>query len=117
MTSKGERVRAMRQRAGLSRRALTERIRADGRGPFGAITLQRIETGYSEPRESTLARIADALGLTLDELLEGPPSVDESDRADVVSALRLIERALAGEENELGKAREYLQRVVDRHDW
>lgn len=61
----GERIRSMRERAGVSQQRLAARAR------IGRITLVRLEGGEQSPRYDTLASLADALGVPLNDLLAG----------------------------------------------
>ena len=60
-----ERVRALRSRRGLSQRALAERARVT------RVSVARIEAGHQVPRFSTLAALAGALSVGLEELAGG----------------------------------------------
>lgn len=60
-------VLAARQAAGLSRRALIDRMRAQGRG-MHLMSLYRIEKGVRGAAPETAAALADALGVALDDL-------------------------------------------------
>ena len=59
----GEQVRAWRAARGLSQRALAEKA------GVGAVLVARLELGQTDPRLSTLAKLAEGLGLTVPELL------------------------------------------------
>lgn len=120
MTAAGERIRELRQQRGLSQEELRELIEQDGRGPFGEVTLSRLESGSTRsPRASTLARVAQALDVEAAALTAPDLALaGGDDRADVVSALLTIERHLAGHEDaDLDRARAWLQQVRDRHGW
>ena len=61
--SLGRRIREIRDGAELTQEDLA------ARASIGRVTLARIENGQQSPRFNTLAAIASALGLTVDELL------------------------------------------------
>ena len=58
-----ERLRSLRQGAGISQETLAARAHLSQR------TIARLEAGGPPPRRSTIALIAGALGITVDELL------------------------------------------------
>ncbi len=60
-------VREWRQTRGLSQRALAERA------GVGYVLIARLELGQTDPRLSTLERLAEALGVSVPELFT-PPS-------------------------------------------
>ncbi len=62
----GERVRRLRESAGLTQEALA------GAANVGRVTLVRIERGEQSPRYKTLAALAQALGKGASELLVDP---------------------------------------------
>ena len=62
----GERVRRLRESAGLTQEALA------GAANVGRVTLVRIERGEQSPRYKTLAALAQALGKGVSELLVDP---------------------------------------------
>jgi transcriptional regulator with XRE-family HTH domain len=62
----GKRLRQLRERAGLSQRALS--IKAD----VGVMACSRIERGAVQPTLSTLQAFAKALNVSVDELLAEP---------------------------------------------
>ena len=59
----GEQLRAWRAARGLSQRALAEKA------GVGAVLVARLELGQTDPRLSTLEKLAEGLGLTVPELL------------------------------------------------
>jgi transcriptional regulator with XRE-family HTH domain len=72
MTSRrasGRRIRAARQRAGLTQQRLAEAIGA------GRVTVVRWEHGQQEPSIHQAAELAKALGMSLDQLF-GPEEED-----------------------------------------
>jgi len=78
----GERIRTERKRAGFSQTELAARVGYSMNG------LAKIERGESDPKFSAIAKIADALGISVDALLAtkpGPPS----------EALGAIQKSLA----------------------
>jgi transcriptional regulator with XRE-family HTH domain len=66
-TAIGEQLKAWRTVRGLSQRALAERA--------GVVypLVARLELGQTDPRLSTLKRLAEALGIDVVDLLTGPP--------------------------------------------
>jgi len=64
----GEQVKAAREAANLTQKDLAEAVWGD-RDMQGGIS--RIETGGADVRASTIAKIAEALGMTVSELTEG----------------------------------------------
>jgi len=60
-------VRAWRGVRGLSQRALAERA------GVGYVLVARLELGQTDPRLSTLRRLAEALNVTVGELVDGEP--------------------------------------------
>ncbi len=62
-----ETLRAWREARGLSQRALAERAAM----PYPMIA--RLELGQTDPRLSTLRRLAEALNVTVGELVDGAP--------------------------------------------
>lgn len=61
-----ETVRQWRRVRGLSQRALAERAR------IGYVIIARLELGQTDPRLSTLERLAEALGVSVPELFTPP---------------------------------------------
>lgn len=59
----GKRIKAERQKAGLSQKELAERTGTS------AAMIGHYETGYRRPKYGTLSRIADALNVSYDEFL------------------------------------------------
>ena len=64
-TKLGERCRALRRRKKLSQMDIVRRFE------FSLSHYQKIERGALDPRLTTLKKLADALGVTLAELLRG----------------------------------------------
>ncbi len=64
-----ERVRGWREARGLSQRALAERAEV------GYVLVARLELGQTDPRLSTLRRLAEALDVTVGELVDGAPGI------------------------------------------
>lgn len=62
-------VRLPRLRMWRERRALTQQELADKAG-ITRVALQRIESGLAEPRPPTVRRLAEALRVELDDLME-----------------------------------------------
>lgn len=61
-----EAVREWRRVRGLSQRALAERA------GIGYVIIARLELGQTDPRLSTLRKLAEALGVSVPELLTPP---------------------------------------------
>lgn len=118
MSTIGTQLRRLRERAGLSQRELSERTRQGDGTAVGFTTISRLESGYTQRvRRETLERLADALGVEVDQLTD-ETSVDEGDRADIVSAILTLDRHLGGHgDADLQRARAWLQQVCDRHGW
>lgn len=68
-------MRAWRAARGLSQRALAEKA---GVGP---VLVARLELGQTDPRLTTLRRLAEALNLTVGELVDGSPAKAKTRRA------------------------------------
>jgi transcriptional regulator with XRE-family HTH domain len=64
----GEQLRAWRAARGLSQRALAEKA------GVGAVLVARLELGQTDPRLTTLRRLAEALKLTVGELVDRSPA-------------------------------------------
>ena len=64
----GEQLRAWRAARGLSQVALAERA------AVGAVAVARLELGQTDPRLTTLRKLAAALGVTVGELVDGSPT-------------------------------------------
>jgi|GEM_PF-5758189 len=64
-----EAIRAWRLSRGLSQEGLAERARVSRQ------TVVRLETGRNQPAARTQARLAEALGITVGQLCDGPPSL------------------------------------------
>jgi len=71
LTGIGDQVRAWRTKRGLSQRALAERA------GVGYVLVARLELGQTDPRLSTLRRLAEALNITVGELVEGAPGAEK----------------------------------------
>lgn len=65
MQGPGEPIRRLRERTRLSQSALARKAKV------GRVTLNRIEAGTQAPTLETLARIAKALGVRLQDLVKG----------------------------------------------
>jgi len=63
----GEQMKGWREARGLSQRALAERASM----PYPMVA--RLELGQTDPRVSTLRRLAKALNVTVGELVDGAP--------------------------------------------
>jgi len=59
----GERIRQLRRQAGLTQKELAER------SGIGRVTLSRLESGDHSPRYRTLVALAEALGVSVTDLL------------------------------------------------
>ena len=77
------RIREQRIAAGMTQRELAETI------GLTIESLSRAERGTIVPKTQTLARIARALGTTLDQLAQGAPIVREARHAEWPELLRL----------------------------
>ena len=78
----GERIRLARKRAGLNQAALAERL---------GVTQPAVanwESGVHDPRRLVLAKLADALGTSLDWLADGARSAAERDKHPAAAYLR-----------------------------
>lgn len=78
----GERIRLARKRAGLNQAALAERL---------GVTQPAVanwESGVHDPRRVVLAKLADALGASLDWLADGARSAEERDKHPAAAYLR-----------------------------
>ena len=64
----GEQLRAWRAARGLSQVALAERA------GVGNVLVARLELGQTDPRLSTLRKLARALRVTVGELVDGSPT-------------------------------------------
>ena len=63
----GEQVKGWREARGLRQRALADRA------GVGQVLVARLELGQTDPRLSTLRRLAEALNVTVGELVDGAP--------------------------------------------
>jgi transcriptional regulator with XRE-family HTH domain len=68
----GPNIKRWREAAGITQLDLAHKLGFTG-SDAGAY-ISRVESGLQEPRVSTLSRIANALGVTLDDLLHKPTS-------------------------------------------
>lgn len=68
----GERIRFLRKKMGLNQEQLAELAR------LNRVTIAKYESGKVEPGAQALTRIADALEVTVDELLGRDAPTDES---------------------------------------
>lgn len=67
----GEKIRVARKKAGLNQEELAELAR------LHRISIARYESGTVEPGINAIMRIAEALGITVDELLGNQPLPDD----------------------------------------
>lgn len=65
MQNMGERIRAVRKAAGVTQRELAERL-----GIFYQ-QISQYERGERNPKYETVEKIADALGISVEELIRG----------------------------------------------
>ena len=65
----GEQVKEWREALGLSQRDLAERA------GVGYVLVARLELGQTDPRLSTLRRLAEALNVTVGDLVDGKPGM------------------------------------------
>ncbi|MHA4895724.1 DUF4870 domain-containing protein [Pedobacter sp. PWIIR3] len=70
-TDLAKRIKELRARKGMSQEELAEKSQLSLR------TVQRIEGGETEPRGDTLQRLAEALGITPDELIDWTETEDK----------------------------------------
>ena len=89
-TDVGARIRAARQRVGLTQAELAGSI-------VSPSYLSRLEAGGRSPARETLERLATALDLTVDQLLSGDLPADHTE-ADAASRVDQAELLLAGGE-------------------
>ena len=71
-TDMGQRIKETRQNQGLSQERFAELVITS------VSYINRIEAGQSKPRLSTMIRIADTLGASIDELLYGKATQGET---------------------------------------
>lgn len=86
----GARIRAARQWAGLTQAELAGSI-------VSPSYLSRLEAGARSPNLKTVGRLAEALGLTMEQLISGP-GPDGNAKAEALSMLDKAELSLAGGE-------------------
>jgi transcriptional regulator with XRE-family HTH domain len=91
----GRRIAALRQRAGLTQDALSQRVLVS------LTAVKAWEAGRSLPRLEQAVKLADCLGVSLDTLVHGgdqvvepppAPSMDQVDEANLIWALDFAER-------------------------
>ena len=70
----GQNLREARERAGLSQAELVERVRIR---TFSCFYLDRVEAGDVECRFLTAKRLADVLGIGIEDLLDGIVRLDD----------------------------------------
>lgn len=78
----GDRIRLARKRAGLNQAALAERL------GVSQPAVANWESGVHDPRRVVLAKLADALGTSLDWLADGARSPAERDKHPAAAYLR-----------------------------
>jgi transcriptional regulator with XRE-family HTH domain len=85
--SLGANIRKARKARGWTQKELAERVESD------ASYMNRIETGKANPSIAVLARIAEALEVSLDELVKGQPDGAEVHIQDagLLERMRLID--------------------------
>lgn len=108
-------IRKARKDAGLTQKELAKRC------TFAEITIRQYETGKREPRSDRLIKIADALGVTVNHLIEytDPDSLSEQEHR----LLHLINKLNEDGKNEavhiletLAKVPEYIHKGRDYND-
>lgn len=92
------RLRAIRTSKGMSLRALSQA------SSIAVAVLARLEAGYSNPRLSTLRRVADALGVTIGTLI-GEESI-EGDSAEIKQRRSDMKTSSEKNKEELRKLRD-----------
>lgn len=82
----GERIRALRQQRNLNQEQLAELAN------LNRVTIAKYESGRVEPGAQALARIADAMDVTVDEILGRKESETEQEDADVLALREQLRR-------------------------
>lgn len=82
----GNAVRARRRSLNLNQRSLADQVGMD------VVTISRIENGHINTSLSSAAKLADALGVSIDALLGGAarPSIPDDTRAEVAAAFGAV---------------------------
>lgn len=75
----GERIRALRQQRNLNQEQLAELAN------LNRVTIAKYESGRVEPGAQALARIADAMDVTVDEILGRKESETKQEDSDVLA--------------------------------
>lgn len=92
----GNRIRDTRKKAGITQEQLAELAR------LNRVTVAKYEAGTVEPGASALSRIADALDVTVDELL-GRESTDAQEETESAHPLTPEARTLAAGVDRMSK--------------
>lgn len=82
----GERIRALRQQRNLNQEQLAELAN------LNRVTIAKYESGRVEPGAQALARIADAMDVTVDEILGRKESETKQEDADVLALREQLRR-------------------------
>lgn len=82
----GERIRALRQQRGLNQEQLAELAN------LNRVTVAKYESGRVEPGAQALARIADAMDVTVDEILGRQESETKQEDLDVLALREQLRR-------------------------
>lgn len=82
----GERIRALRQQRGLNQEQLAELAN------LNRVTIAKYESGRVEPGAQALARIADAMDVTVDEILGRQESETKQEDLNVLALREQLRR-------------------------
>ncbi len=82
----GERIRALRQQRNLNQEQLAELAN------LNRVTIAKYESGRVEPGAQALARIADAMDVTVDEILGRKESETKQEDSDVLALREQLRR-------------------------